>query len=53
MINIFEETVVDKKQILELEGTKTKFFYLMLEGEVTLYKQPAALYSADKGYINV
>ena len=40
----FEELRLDSSQVLEQEGLKAKFVYILLNGEVQFYKKPHAFY---------
>jgi len=39
--------------MLEIEGTEPKHLYVMLRGEVLLFKRPEAMYDADGKRIKI
>ena len=43
--NGFEEVEVEKGQVLELEGQKPKYLWLILQGEIDIFKRIESVYS--------
>ena len=44
---MFEEVEYGPNQLLEIEGTMPRYMYLILLGDVTLFKRPESLYTKD------
>ena len=42
-----QEVEFEPNELLEVEDTKPKFLYLILQGDVTLFKRPESLYTVD------
>ena len=51
VLNSFEECEYQFDSILELEGLKTNYIYLILKGEVKLMRRPENLYDKKTGKI--
>jgi hypothetical protein len=50
-LNSFEECEFQSETILELEGMKTNYIYLILKGEAKLMRKPENLYDKKTGKI--
>lgn len=44
MVACWEEITVEQDTLLELESTQPKYIWILLEGEVSVYKRPESMY---------
>lgn len=47
-INCFEEVLLQKGTLLEQEGQPPKYFWIIIEGDIALFKRPESLYHDGK-----
>lgn len=47
VVNSFEEVALEKNCLLEVEGTAPKYLWLLLQGEMDVFKRPETLYDAE------